>query len=58
MGYAYNKNFTNNSLTNRMLYTGGFGMDVVTFYDIILRFDYSFNQMGQKGLFFHVKNDF
>ncbi len=22
MGYAYNKNFTNNSLTNRMLYTG------------------------------------
>ena len=58
MVYAYNKNFTNNSLTNRMLYTGGFGMDVVTFYDIILRFDYSFNQMGQKGLFFHVKNDF
>lgn len=58
MGYAYNKNFTGNSLTNRMLYTGGFGVDVVTFYDFILRFDYSFNQLGQNGLFLHVKNDF
>lgn len=58
MGYSYNKNFTDNSLTNRMLYTGGFGVDLVTFYDIILRFDYSFNQLGQSGVFFHVKNDF
>ena len=58
MGYAYNKNFTGNSLTNRMLYTGGFGVDIVTFYDFILRFDYSFNQLGQNGLFLHVKNDF
>ena len=38
--------------------TGGLGVDVVTFYDFILRFDYSFNQLGQKGLFLHVKNDF
>ncbi|NII24685.1 hypothetical protein HB364_06335 [Pseudoflavitalea sp. X16] len=58
MGYAYNKNFTGNSLTNRPLYTGGFGVDVVTFYDLILRFDYSFNQLGQNGLFLHIKNDF
>jgi hypothetical protein len=58
MGYAYNKNFTGNSLTNRMLYTGGLGVDVVTFYDLILRFDYSFNQLGQNGLFLHIKNDF
>lgn len=58
MGYAYNKNFTGNSLTNRMLYTGGVGMDIVTFYDLILRIDYSFNQLGQNGLFLHIKNDF
>lgn len=58
MGYAYNKNFTGNSLTNRMLYTGGFGVDMVTFYDFILRVDYSFNQLGQNGLFLHVRNDF
>lgn len=56
LGYAYNKN-TSNSLVNRMLYTAGFGLDVVTFYDFIIRFDYSFNQLGQNGLFLHIKND-
>jgi outer membrane protein assembly factor BamA len=57
MGYAYNKSFPNNSLVNRMLYTGGLGVDIVTFYDLILRVDYSFNQLGQNGLFLHIKND-
>lgn len=58
VGYGYNKNLPGNSLTNRMLYTAGIGADVVTFYDFILRFDYSFNQLGQKGLFLHIKGDF
>lgn len=59
MGYSKNSVFANNnSLTNRMLYTAGFGLDVVTFYDFIMRFDYSFNQLGQKGLFLHLKNEF
>lgn len=57
-GYAYNKSFTGNSLANRNLYTTGFGLDVTTFYDVVLRFDYSFNQLGQNGLFLHIKNDF
>jgi outer membrane protein assembly factor BamA len=58
LGYSYNKNFTNNSLTNRTLYTYGAGIDLITFYDFVLRLDYSFNQLGQKGLFLHIKNDF
>ena len=57
-GYSYNRNFTDNSLVNRMLYTGGAGIDVVTFYDLVLRFEYSFNQLGQSGFFFHIRNDF
>jgi hypothetical protein len=57
-GYSYNKNITYNSLTNRVLYTYGAGVDIVTFYDFILRLDYSFNQLGQNGLFLHIKNDF
>lgn len=57
MGYAYNKSFPGNSLVNRMLYTGGLGVDIVTFYDLIFRVDYSFNQLGQNGLFLHIKND-
>lgn len=58
MGYVYNKNITQNSLTNRFLYTTGAGFDIVSFYDFIFRFDYSFNQLGQKGIFLHVRNDF
>ncbi len=62
IGYAHNPNMMHttfsNSLSNRLLYTGGFGIDVVTFYDFIIRLDYSFNQLGQKDLFLHIKNDF
>ena len=58
LGYSYSKNSAANSLTNRMLYTAGLGVDVVTFYDFIIRVDYSFNQLGENGLFLHIKGDF
>ncbi|ULQ56096.1 hypothetical protein KJS94_15720 [Flavihumibacter rivuli] len=58
MGYSHNKNFPDNSLVNKMLYTAGAGIDVVTFYDIVMRFEYGFNQLGESGFFFHFKNDF
>ncbi len=57
-GYAYNQDFKANSLVNRMLYTGGFGIDLVTLYDLSFKLDYSFNQLGQNGLFLHIRNDF
>jgi outer membrane protein assembly factor BamA len=57
-GYAYNKEFRANSLVNRVLYTAGFGIDIVTFYDLSFKLDYSFNQLGQNGLFLHIRNDF
>ena len=50
-GYSYNQTAPENSLTNRMMYTAGFGLDIVTFYDFVFRFDYSFNQLGESGLF-------
>jgi outer membrane protein assembly factor BamA len=58
MGYAYNRTFTQNSLVNRMLYTTGAGIDIVSVYDFIFRCEYSFNQLGQSGFFFHIRNDF
>ncbi|HEY4062464.1 MAG TPA: POTRA domain-containing protein [Puia sp.] len=57
-GYAYNEDFKSNSLVNRMLYTAGVGIDIVTFYDLSFKFDYGFNQLGQNGLFLHIRNDF
>jgi outer membrane protein assembly factor BamA len=57
-GYAYNKPVYVSNLNNKLLYTGGFGIDILTFYDVNLRLEYSFNQLGQKGLFLHTQGGF
>lgn len=57
MGYAYSSYPGNSRLNNKMLYSGGFGIDIVSFYDIRLRIEYSFNQLGQNGLFLHTKSE-
>ncbi|TWI92024.1 POTRA domain-containing protein [Chitinophaga japonensis] len=56
-GYTYSRFPGNGFLNNRMLYTGGIGMDIVSFYDSCVRLEYSINQLGQKGLFLHTKID-
>ncbi len=58
LGYVYNKTFPQNSLVNQLLYTAGAGIDVVSVYDFVFRCEYSVNQLGQRGLFFHIRNDF
>jgi outer membrane protein assembly factor BamA len=52
-GYVYNPEPGNNFLSNKMLYSGGFGIDLLTFYDFTLKFEWTFNQLGQNGLFLH-----
>ncbi len=52
VGYAYSKNLPGiNVLNNRLLYSGGAGIDIVSIYDAVISLEYSFNQLGQKGLF-------
>lgn len=58
VGYVYNKKEFSTNLNNRLLYTGGFGIDILTFYDVNLRIEYSFNQLNQKGLFLHTQSGF
>ena len=57
-GYAYNKGQDVSRLNNKFLYTGGFGLDIITLWDIQLRLEYSFNQLGQNGLFLHNQSGF
>lgn len=40
------------SLNNKLLRTGGIGIDFVTIYDLTLRIDFSVNQFGQYGVYF------
>nr|WP_294903047.1 POTRA domain-containing protein [uncultured Lacibacter sp.] len=58
IGASHLPAYTNSILNNRFLYTYGAGIDVLSYYDFIARFEYSFNQLGQKGLFLHVRRDF
>ncbi len=51
IGYGYIPQQYNTRLSNRFLYTGGFGIDILTLYDIAVKVEYSFNQLGEKGLF-------
>lgn len=39
-------------LNNKLLRTGGVGIDFVTIYDLTLRIDFSVNQFGQYGVYF------
>lgn len=58
VGYVHNKyNTTGNIFTNKLLYTGGFGLDILTIYDVVIRLEYSYNQLNERAFFFH-KNDF
>lgn len=58
LGYSYNKPKYDTYLNNRLLYSGGFGIDILTLYDVNLRFEYSFNQLKESGIFFHSQSGF
>lgn len=57
-GGVHTPYFNNSILANRLLYTWGAGIDVLSYYDFVARFEYSFNQLGEKGLFLHLRRDF
>jgi outer membrane protein assembly factor BamA len=54
-GYVHNPNPGDNYLSNRMLSSAGLGVDLTTIYDFTLKVDWSFNQLGQNGIFIHKK---
>ncbi len=58
MGYSYNLKEFDTRLGNKFLYTGGFGMDVLSLYDFTMKLEYGFNQLGENGLFLHIKSGF
>lgn len=54
-GYVSDTRFyAQNPLVNSWQYGYGFGFDYVTYYDLVFRFEYAWNKMGEHGFFFHV----
>jgi hypothetical protein len=57
-GYVYNPQPGDNSLSNTMLWSGGAGIDILSVYDFTLKLEWTFNRLGQNGLFLHRKSTF
>lgn len=60
LGYVegYPENFQNERLTDTWIYGYGAGIDIVTIYDLVLRFEYSFNKEGESGFVFGFRSNF
>jgi hypothetical protein len=53
-GYVVdNRKNVYNPLANEINIGYGLGLDFVTYYDFVLRLEYSFNKSGQSGFFIH-----
>jgi outer membrane protein assembly factor BamA len=59
-GYVKNSypEFSSTKLGNSMLYGAGAGIDVVTFYNIVARFNLTVNGNGEKRFFFNIAREF
>ncbi len=57
-GFSYLPEGHQYRMNNRLLYTGGIGIDLISLYDVRLALDYSFNQFGENGLFLQIRNFF
>jgi hypothetical protein len=56
LGYVYephNPIEWDNRLPNKMLWGNGIGFDIVTYYDKVMRMEYSLNHWGEHGFFLH-----
>jgi outer membrane protein assembly factor BamA len=54
VGYIYNNiNVIENSLNNKLLYSFGGGLDIVSIYDFVLRIELTYNQFNKMGVYFH-----
>ena len=59
MGYIYDKlNKNTNPIESKLLWGKGISLDYVTYYDKLLRIEYSINHLGEKGVFLHFSNPF
>lgn len=44
----------NTLFTNRYIYGGGVGIDIISFYDFVMRWEYSMNIEGEHALYFNL----
>ena len=47
-----------NDLANSWQHGYGIGLDIISYYDFVMRFEYSFNKQNQSGLYIHLTSGF
>jgi len=52
VAYMNDEHTINNPYNNKFLYSWGLGMDLISYYDLVLRFEYSFTSIGTSGFYF------
>ena len=53
-GYGIdNYNYPSNKLSNNFQYGSGISLDFATYYDLVMRIEYSMNKFAEHGLFLH-----
>ena len=57
IGYVYNRFPGNSFLNNRLLNGYGVGLDIIISYYARFRIEYSFNHLGERGLFLHGSSE-
>ena len=48
---------SNRRLTNTFLYSAGAGIDMITMYDLVFRFEYSYNSESELNFALNIKAD-
>lgn len=58
VGYASNPMvINNNNFANSLLYSFGFGIDIITAYDLKLRIEFAYNHLAENGLYLHANSE-
>jgi hypothetical protein len=47
-----------NTLVNKLLFSGGLSVDFVSYYDQVLRLEFTLNSLGDPGIYLHVEMPF
>ena len=47
----------NERLTNKFIYGTGIGLDIVSFYDVVFKLEYSVNKEGESGFFLNFRSN-
>ncbi|MBX9852471.1 MAG: BamA/TamA family outer membrane protein [Cytophagaceae bacterium] len=55
-GYVQDKYINIGKLSNKLLMGGGLGLDIVSYYDFVMRMEYSYNISREHGFFLHFRS--